>query len=305
MAQLTEAERYLLEQVRRGSSEGWSQLVARYEGRLLSFARSRLKRSSDAEDLVQDTFVSFLNALGTFNDAYSVETFLFTILRRKLIDHFRGRASRVCFLQETMDAKAGQDDDAPTPQVRSADASASRYARRDESRERGHDALAGALRDLVERLKSSENFRDLKIVEMLFYAHVRNKDAAALLGMDEKQIALIKHRAIKEVREGVLRRIGAFDDQDAAWEPGGMSASMLSEIWEQQRPTCPKRTTIGRLILGTLDEPWREYVHFHVHTLGCGFCRANHDDLVAETRYQSRVLHDRVMQSTIGFFKPA
>lgn len=305
MAQLSEADRYLIEQIRGGSSEGWSQLVARYEGRLLSFARSRLKRSSEAEDLVQDTFVSFLLAVGSFNDAYSIETFLFTILRRKLIDHFRGRASRVCFLQETMEANAGQDEGTPTPQVGSRDPSASRHARLDESRDEHREALAGALQDLVERLKSAGNFRDLKIVEMLFYAHVRNKDAAALLGMDEKQIALIKHRAVKEVREGVVRRIGLARDEDATWEPGGQSASLLSEIWERQRPTCPKRTTIGRLILGTLEEPWRDYVHFHVHTLGCGFCRANFDDLVAETTAQPRVLHDRVLQSTIGFFKPA
>jgi hypothetical protein len=140
---------------------------------------------------------------------------------------------------------------------------------------------------------------------MLFYAHVRNKDAAALLNMDEKQIALIKHRCLKEVRDGVLTRLGIPRDDDAAWAPGGESASLLSEIWERQRPTCPKRSTIGRLILGTLDGDWREYVHFHVHTLGCGFCRANFDDLTAETTAQPKVLHDRVMQSTVGFFKPS
>ena len=301
MAALTEAERYLLQQIRAGNSDGWSQLVQRYEGRLLAFARSRLRRTSEADDLVQDTFVSFLAALPTFNDAYSVETFLFTILRRKIIDHFRGRQSRVCFLQETLEANLGQDEDTPTPQIRSGDLTASRHVQQDEQRTRQRAALIGALHDLIHRLRQADNFRDLKIVEMLFYAHIRNKDAARLLGMDEKQIALIKHRCLKEVREGVLRRLdagaSAFDESDPS------TASMLSEVWEDQRLTCPKRTTIGRLLLGTLEPVWKEYVEFHVLTLGCSFCRANHDDLKAETTEQPRIVHDRVMQSTIGFFR--
>ena len=39
MAELTQADRYLLDQIRRGDGEGWSALVARYQGRLLAFAR--------------------------------------------------------------------------------------------------------------------------------------------------------------------------------------------------------------------------------------------------------------------------
>ena len=43
---------------------------------------------------------------------------------------------------------------------------------------------------------------------MLFYAQLRNKDAAAVIGMNEKQIALIKHRAVKEIRiEGAREAI--------------------------------------------------------------------------------------------------
>ena len=54
-------------------------------------------------------------------------------------------------------------------------------------------ALADALNGLIERLKEAENFRDLQIIEMLFYAQIRNKNAAKVLDMDEKAIALIKH----------------------------------------------------------------------------------------------------------------
>jgi RNA polymerase sigma factor (sigma-70 family) len=304
MAELTEAERYLVDQIRQGKADGWSQLVTRYQGRLLAFARSRLKRTVEAEDLVQDTFVSFLTGLASFREGYSLETFLFTILRRKIIDHFRGRNSRICFIQDLADGGSDDADMPAAPQIESGDLTASVYGEINESESAERTALAGGLVDLISRLKQAGNFRDLKIVEMLFYAHVRNKDAAKLLAMDEKQIALIKHRCLKEVKEGVAKRLNrSADDLGDWWESNRGAASMLSEVWEEQRLTCPKRTTVGRLMLGTLEEPWKDYVGFHVNTLGCAFCKANLEDLQNETNYQPTAMHDRVMQSTIGFFK--
>src|SRR6266571_2988000 len=103
MAELTQADRYLLDCVSRGDEAAWAQLVERYQGRLLAFARGRLARKDEAEDLVQDTFIAFLEGLSRFRENASVETFLFTILRHKIIDFFRGKQMRVCFLQEVMD----------------------------------------------------------------------------------------------------------------------------------------------------------------------------------------------------------
>src|SRR3954467_15307422 len=113
MAELTEADRYLLERIARGDTEGWYQLVQPYQGRLLAFARSRLNRKEEAEDLVQDTFIAFLEGLKNFRENASVETFLFTILRHKLIDFFRGKQMRVCFLQELLQGDSSTRDDRP------------------------------------------------------------------------------------------------------------------------------------------------------------------------------------------------
>src|SRR3954451_23748483 len=221
MAELTEADRYLLQRIARGDAEGWQQLVERYQGRLLAFARGRLHRKEEAEDLVQDTFIAFLESIGggRFRENASVETFLFTILRHKLIDHFRGKQMRVCFLQEVLESQGGGSSGSGggggssgggggggrTPQMEdSQQETASFYVRRDEQSAMLRAALSGALEAIVERLKESQNLRDLQIIEMLFYAQLRNKDAAAVIGMDEKQIALIKHRAVKEIREHVI-----------------------------------------------------------------------------------------------------
>jgi len=307
MAELSEGDKYLLEQIRRGDGEGWAALVGRYQGRLLAFARGRLRQPADAEDIVQDTFFHFLKGLPAFREDASVETYLFTILRRKLVDHFRGKHMRLCSLQDVLDSGGGGSggsssggDDAREAASRIAgdDPTPSFYARRDEQAGLDRAALAAALRALLDRLKEAGNLRDLRVIECLFYGQLRNKDVAKIAGIDEKHVALIKHRALNEVREHVVRNSAAGSTSLPVY-----GDSMVTEVWEEQRLTCPKRSTIGRYLLGTLDPPWQELVDFHLNRLGCRFCRANLDDLQKKTNEDSAVVRDRILHSTIGFFK--
>lgn len=289
MAQITEADRFLIEQIRRGKAEGWEQLVARYQGRLGAFARSQLSRKSEAEDLVQDTFLMFLQSIRNFKDECSLETYLFTILRRKIIDLYRGRQFRACFLNDVH--SGGPDSSTIEERLPSAEQTASWYVRRDEQADRARAILAAALEKLIGRLKEAENFRDLKIIEMLLYAQIRNKTAAEIAEMDEKQIALIKHRMIRSIQESLPKE---------APEP---TDSMLTEVWEEYRFTCPKRSTIGRFLLGTLEDSWKGYVEFHVNKLGCRFCHANVQDLQKADELAVKQSQQRIYESTIGFFK--
>src|SRR5881628_429885 len=151
MAELTQADRYLLDQIRRGDGEGWSSLVSRYQGRLLAFARGRLKQSADAEDIVQDTFFHFLKGLPAFREDASVETYLFTILRRKVVDHFRGRHMRLCSLQDVLDSggagaggssSGGDEVREAASRIAGDDPTPSFYARRDEQAGLDRAALA-------------------------------------------------------------------------------------------------------------------------------------------------------------------
>src|SRR5262245_55667643 len=131
MAQITEADKYLIQQIRRGNSEGWNQLVARYQGRLLAFARAQLSRKSEAEEMVQETFIMFHQSIGSFLDEYSLETYLFTILRRKIIDLFRGRQLRACFLDDALGSGVPDSSTRELP-LPSDEQSGSWYVRRDE-----------------------------------------------------------------------------------------------------------------------------------------------------------------------------
>ena len=314
MSEWTEAERYLLEQIRRGDSEAWAQLVQRYQGRLVAFARSRRLADADAEDLVQETFVHFLRGLPAFRAQASVETYLFVILRRRIVEYFRGRRLSACSLS---DPPGGHDDDASAPSsgLAGAEPTASWYVRRDEARTAARDALSAALRALLDGMKepSDPDFRDLQIVEMLFYAQQRNKDIAREMGLDEKYVALVKHRWLKQLRERVAQAMARHPSAGEALSAIGSEAaadSLLTEIWEEERPSCPKRSTVGGYLLGTLEKPWHDYVDFHVRRLGCRFCQANLEDLRRETQkarqqVTSQDLKHRIMQSTVGFFRKA
>ena len=61
----------------------------RYGNGLYRFALSRGSDDNAAEELVQDTFLSALDGLAAFRGEASERTWLFVILRRKIIDHYR------------------------------------------------------------------------------------------------------------------------------------------------------------------------------------------------------------------------
>lgn len=61
---------------------------------LLSFAMSKVRDLELAKDLVQDTFLSALNNLDTFEKRSKVRTWLTSILNRKIIDHWRKAETR-------------------------------------------------------------------------------------------------------------------------------------------------------------------------------------------------------------------
>ena len=295
MSELSQADAYLLEQVRAGQEQAWSQVVARYEGRLRAFALSRLGRRADAEDVVQETFISLLKGLEGFRGQASLETYLFTILRRRVVDCYRGRKARqVCLLQDACGSVAEHERGA-LAEVAGSDPTASWYVRRDEQRAQSGAELAVALRELINGYKKSLNFRDLQLVELLFYCRLGNREAARLVGLGEKNVAVIKHRCLKQLR----RRVTPL--ADAADVLSGELEQTVARLWEQGRLSCPKRSTIGGYVLGTLDEPWLEYVHFHLQTLGCHFCRANLEDLEQANSTPRASLRRRIMESTVGF----
>ena len=70
------------------------QLVEEHSDYLLSFAMTKLSDLELAKDLVQDTFVSAITKLDSFENRSSIKTWLTSILNRKIIDHWRKAETR-------------------------------------------------------------------------------------------------------------------------------------------------------------------------------------------------------------------
>ncbi|MCS7468314.1 RNA polymerase sigma factor [Stieleria sp. ICT_E10.1] len=294
---MNEADEHLLQLVKSGDPEGWRQFVARFQRRLIAFAVKRVGSVATAEDLVQETFVSFLSSQDHYRADGELESFLFQILRFRIIDHYRRsgihREVPVCDFIESDASDVVADAVSTEPGV-------SWYVRRDEQDDRASRALAGAVRRLAQFLQSGERFKELQIAEGLFFARRRNQELAAVMDSSENAIAVVKRRLIGRLRDDLSRSAERFGDwgNDTA-----LASDLLSRVWESQRPSCPKRSTLGKFTLGILPPPWADYIEFHVRTLGCSFCRANLDELNPETSPDEQdTARDRLFESTIGFF---
>lgn len=60
---------------------------------LFRYARSHVRRRELAEDLVQETFLAAVKSSEPFRSESSVRTWLISILRRKIVDHYRKRSA--------------------------------------------------------------------------------------------------------------------------------------------------------------------------------------------------------------------
>jgi RNA polymerase sigma-70 factor, ECF subfamily len=91
-----------------GSLASFEQLVYRYEGRMFRFLNQCCRNEADAADLTQEILVTAYTKLARYNPEQSFATWLFTIGRRKLIDHLRSRRPIV-----TEPAPEGVDEETP------------------------------------------------------------------------------------------------------------------------------------------------------------------------------------------------
>ena len=290
---MNEADEHLLTLVRAGDQEGWRQFVSRFQGRLLAFAEHQIRGQGSAEDLVQETFIGFLSALPRYQADCELESFLFQILRRRIVDHYRrqGKTREIPACQFAGDATSDPLELTPDP---GEDASQRLGSSEQQAAVTG--ALASALRSLADRLQSGQRFRDLKLAEGLFYAGRKNRELAQAIGVSENDVAVLKRRLIARLADDVRAVLGEAHGSE-------LSGDLLTEVWENQRPSCPKRSTLGKFSLGILPPDWEDYVSFHVSVLGCTFCNANLSELELQASNAASSREERLFQSTIGFFR--
>ncbi len=79
---------------RNDKTEMIEEWVRTYSKGLFSYAATRTNSRSDAEDVVQETFLKAYRSIGTFKPGTDAKSWLFQILINTIRDHYRKTASR-------------------------------------------------------------------------------------------------------------------------------------------------------------------------------------------------------------------
>ncbi|KQR99860.1 RNA polymerase subunit sigma-70 [Williamsia sp. Leaf354] len=85
-------DRELVEHARLGDRGAFDSLVDRFGPRLHGYARRMVSDECTVQEVVQDSFVAAWRGLDTFRHEGSVQTWLFAICSRKIIDAYRKRS---------------------------------------------------------------------------------------------------------------------------------------------------------------------------------------------------------------------
>ncbi len=170
-ARLVEAARW--------DTEAFASLYRRYATPVYRYLYQRVGNAAEAEDLTSQVFTEALEGLSRYRNQGSFAAWLFTIARRKAIDHYRRKRPQVAF-DETRDVADPQDE-------------LLENAARRENLER----VAG----LVERLDQ----KDVELLRLRFAANLSYKEIGALLKKSEAAVKMavgrVLHRLQKEWEE--------------------------------------------------------------------------------------------------------
>ena len=179
-----------------GDYAAFESLVAKFERPVYSLARRIAGRDHDAEDVVQQTFISVVEHLGEFRGEARFSTWLMRIATNHALALLRKRARHET---ASLDEASGGDDYAPVPHPQyiavwretPAEVAAQRETRQ---------LIEAALDELDEKYRLAFVLRD---VEGLSTA-----ETAAALGISEANVKVRLLRARLMLRERLTRQFG-------------------------------------------------------------------------------------------------
>lgn len=157
----------------RAASRAFVEVYRAYLGPVYRYLYHRTGNREDAEDLAATVFADALAAWPEYRERGSVAPWLFTIVRRRLADHWRHYRATVA-LEDVLPALTGPDD-------------ASEAALH-------HDRLRRLGRLLAELSEADRDFVGLRFAAGLSY-----REMAALLGRSEDAVKMAMHRLLRRM----------------------------------------------------------------------------------------------------------
>jgi RNA polymerase sigma-70 factor (ECF subfamily) len=199
MASASETDTLLIRRIREGDSDAWTELISRFEGRLLAFVESRIGRRAPSEDVVQEAFIGFLTSLPNYDESRALESYLFSIAAHKLTDNLRREGRRPTLPLATSESQG----DWEVPDKRRAVSSAIRSGERKSIEA---EALAAAIGEQIDAWRTKKEWAKIQCVELLLVRGMANKHVANMLNISEQQVANFKFDFLARLRKAVRRQ---------------------------------------------------------------------------------------------------
>jgi RNA polymerase sigma-70 factor, ECF subfamily len=102
-----EADRALVERCKAGDLGAFEDLYRQHAGRLFSLATRMLGNPADAEDLLQEIFLSAHRKLDSFRGESALGTWLYRLATNQCLDYLRSRAARSEQVTDPLDDEPG------------------------------------------------------------------------------------------------------------------------------------------------------------------------------------------------------
>ena len=158
--------------------ETFARLYDEYLDKVFRYIQYRVNSTHLAEDLTSSVFEKALVNFGKYSsDRASFSTWLFSIARNVVIDHYRVNRKRQTVSLEEVTAQS------------SSDLSPEEEVEREDERERLNRCLA--------ELSKKEQ----EIIRLKFGAELNNRQIGKMLGLSESNIGTKLYRAIRKMRD--------------------------------------------------------------------------------------------------------
>lgn len=95
----------LVQAAQQGDKRAFAQLVEKYEQRVYNLARKMMRDPQDAEDVLQETFISVYRNLGNFHGDSSFSTWLYRIATNASLMKLRARKEPALSLDEPIESE--------------------------------------------------------------------------------------------------------------------------------------------------------------------------------------------------------
>jgi RNA polymerase sigma-70 factor, ECF subfamily len=174
---------------RRDEKEAYAKLVSKYWRFLIAWVRPRVRNASEAEDVVQETFIRAFRALGKLEDPKRFMNWILKIARNQAADH--ARRSRTF---QSLD-RLTEEGEVPASALSVIEDLAEKIDLGEE-----HRAILEAVNRLPDKYRV--------VIMLRYFEGLSGSEIAKLLGEPEGTIRNRLFRALEKVRAGMGRTRG-------------------------------------------------------------------------------------------------